>query len=99
MCWCGQWEGACSQTLAPVSRVSYRILSWGGKEDGSRMIVACESIHTRKCVYLLGGSGGMLPQENFEFRSSQIASDAIWDKLSKQHFDDTYLCPATCKIK
>ena len=71
----------------------------GGKQDGSRMIVACESIHTRKRAYLLGGSGGMLPQENFEFRSSQIASDAIWDKLSKQHFDDTYLCPATCKIK
>ena len=21
------------------------------------------------------------PQENFEFRSSQIASDAIWDKI------------------
>ena len=63
------------------------------------MIVVCESIRTRKRAYLLGGSGGMLPQENFEFRSSQIASDAIWDKLSKQHFDDTYLCPATCKIK
>ena len=31
------------------------------------MVAACVS--TR-------GSGGMLPQENFEFRSSQIASDA-----------------------
>ena len=26
-----------------VYRVSYRILSWGEKQDGSRMIVACES--------------------------------------------------------
>ena len=61
--------------------VSYRILSWGaGEQDGSRMIVACKK---RGC--LLGGSGGMPPsQENFEFRSSQIASDAIWDKHSKQ---------------
>ena len=32
-----------------------------GKQDGSRMIVACK---THAC--LLGGSGGMLPQENFE---------------------------------
>ena len=57
----------------------------GGKQDGSRMIVACE---THAC--LLGESGGMPPQENFEFTSSQIASDAIWDKISK-HFDDTYV--------
>ena len=49
------------------------------------MIVVCE-MH----ACLLGGSGGMAPQENFEFTSSQIASDAIWDKISKQHFDDTY---------
>ena len=27
------------------------------------MIVACESIRTHKRAYLLGGSGGMLPQE------------------------------------
>ena len=53
------------------------------------MIVACET-H----VYLLGGSGGMPPQENFEFTSSQIASDTIWDKISKQHFDVQL---ATCK--
>ena len=26
-------------------------------------------------------AGGMLPQENFEFRSSQVASDAIWDRI------------------
>ena len=39
------------------------------------MIVACV-----KRVCLLGGSGGMLPQENLEFRPSQIASDAICDK-------------------
>ena len=46
-----------------VSRVSCRILSWGeGKQDGSRMIVVCE---THAC--LLGGSGGMPSQENFEF--------------------------------
>ena len=54
----------------------------------SRMIVAYK-MH----VYLLGGSGGMPPhpQENLEFSSSQIASDAIWDKISKQHFDATYM--------
>ena len=64
----------------------------GGKQDGSRVIVVCE---TRAC--LLGGSGGMPPRENFEFTSSQIASDAIWDKISKQHFDDTYIRSVTCK--
>ena len=75
-------------------RVSYRILCWGGgggKEDGSRMIVVCE---TR--AFLLGGSA-CPPRKIFEFTSSQIASDAIWDKISKQHFDDTYLCSVTCK--
>ena len=41
-------------------RVSHRILSWG-KQGGSRMIVVCE-MH----ACLLGGSGGMPPQENFE---------------------------------
>ena len=51
-----------------------------------------------KRVCLLGGLGAYLPQENFEFRSSQIASDTIWDKLSKQHFDDTYIYPVRCKI-
>ena len=57
------------------------------------MIVACSCMCKRVCLLggshsctckracLLGGSGGMLPQENFEFRSSQIASDAIWDKI------------------
>ena len=40
-------------------RVSYRILSWGGKQDGSRMIVA---------RWLLGGSGDIFPspQENLD---------------------------------
>ena len=58
----------------------------GGEHGGSRMIVAREA-HSRtyKCACLLGGSGGMPPplpsQENFEFRSSQIASDATWDKI------------------
>ena len=47
-----------------IGRVSYRILIWGEKQDGSGMIVVCE---TRVCI--LGGSGGMPPQENFEFRS------------------------------
>ena len=76
-----------------MDRVSFRILSWGGggREDGSRMIVACEML-----AYLLGGSGDMPHQEIFEFTSSQIASDAIWDKISK-HLDDTYLCSVTCK--
>ena len=35
-----------------------------GEQDGSRMIVVCE---THGC--LLGGSGGMPPKENFEFIS------------------------------
>ena len=53
------------------------------------------SVRSVKC--LLGESGVMpLPQENFEFTSSQIASDTIWDKISK-HFDDTYLCSVTRK--
>ena len=30
--------------LEYMIRVSYRILSWGGKQDGSRMIVACVSV-------------------------------------------------------
>ena len=34
------------------------ILRWGGEQDGSRMIVACET-----CVCLLGGSGGMAPMK------------------------------------
>ena len=29
----------------------------------------------------LGGSGGMLPQENFEFARSEIESGAIWMHL------------------
>ena len=76
-----------------VIRVSYRILSWGGgggggggggEQDGSRMIVACSRMHKRAC--LLGGGGGVWghappPWENFEFRSYQIASDQIWDKI------------------
>ena len=64
-------------------QVSYRILSWGGQDD-SRMIVACNArLHLCKCVCLLEGVWGHAPQEDFEFRSSQIASDTIWDKLSK----------------
>ena len=47
------------------------------------------------CVATRGESGGMLPQENFEFRPFQIASDAIWDKPYKQHFDGTYVCRVT----
>ena len=54
-----------------------------GGQDGSRMIVACER-HTQVC--LLVGSGGMLPQENAEFRSSQIASGTIWDKITIVNF-------------
>ena len=46
---------------------------WGEKkQDGSRI-----SVHAH-----YGGSGGMPPPPTtFEFRSSQIASDAIWDKI------------------
>ena len=55
------------------------------------MIVVCE---THAC--LLGGSVGMPPQEILNLYTSQIASDAIWDKIS-EHFDDTYLRSVTCK--
>ena len=41
-----------------------------GKQYGSRVVVVLE---TRVC--LLGG------MKNFEFKSSQIASDAVWDKI------------------
>ena len=93
---------------ATLSRVSYRILSWGGGGGGegggggggrgvvegsgegvegvegveggrggggedSRMIVCEKCVPTR-------GSGGMPLQKNFEFRSSQIVSDIIWNK-------------------
>ena len=40
--------------------------------------------HAHKCACLLGESGGVpppSPTENFEFRFSQIASDAIRDKI------------------
>ena len=62
--------------------------------DGSRMIVACETRCTRG---VWGHTPPPLPQENFEFTSSQITFDTIWDKISKQHFDDTCLCSVTCK--
>ena len=45
------------------------------------------------CKKSARGVWGHVPQEDFEFTFSQIA---IWDKISKQHFDDTYLCLATC---
>ena len=59
------------------SRVSYRTLSWGGgggggKQDGSRMIVVCE---THAC--LLGGSGGSGGMPILNLYTSQIASDPI----------------------
>ena len=64
-----------------VVRVSCRILSWGGgggrrKQDGSRMIVrSCTRKHAWVC--------GHAPKKNLEFRSSQIASDTILDKILK----------------
>ena len=53
------------------------------KQDGSRMIVVCE-MH------------GCLLGKVLNLYTSQIASDAIWNKISK-HFDDTYLRSVTCK--
>ena len=55
--------------LLSVLRVSYRILRLGGERDSSMTIVMYE-----KRLCLLGESGGMPPQENLEFTSSQIAS-------------------------
>ena len=44
------------------------------------MIVACK-MH----ACLLGGSGGMPPPRKIlNLYTSQIASDAIWDKISEQ---------------
>ena len=40
-----------------LCRVSYRIFELGRKQDGSRMIVVCESV----CDCLLGRSRGMPP--------------------------------------
>ena len=53
-----------------------------------------------KHVWLLGGSGGISPppKENFEFRSSQIASDTIWDKLAEQHILATIIIILNFKI-
>ena len=71
----------------------------------SRMIVACESTltHAYTCMPTREVWGHTspphLPGKFCIFRSSQITSNTIWDKLSKQYFDDTYLCPVTCKIK
>ena len=59
-------------------RVSYRILSWGGK---NRMIA---------CVPTWG-VWGHAPQENLKFKSSQIASDVIWDKLLFNTCDKTII--------
>ena len=53
----------------------------GEKQDGSRMIVACKSMLTHAYAYVsTRGSGG------FEFRSSQIASDTTWDKITILNF-------------
>ena len=50
-------------------RVPYRILSWGGEQDDSRMIVVCE---TRVC--LLGGLGACPPRKilNLHFLRSLL---------------------------
>ena len=55
------------------------------------MIVVCE-MH----AFLLGGSGGIAPPPTRKILKLYTSSDAIWDKICK-HFDDTYLCPVTCK--
>ena len=64
-----------------IIKVLYKILRGGGGQDGRRMIVACESMRTCKRVCLLMASEGMHPLKNVEFRSSQIASGEIWDKI------------------
>ena len=52
------------------------------------MVVGCESTLMHACVCMsTRGVWGHAPPG--KFRPSQIASDAIWDKLSKDHFDDT----------
>ena len=64
-----------------MNRVLYRILSLGGEQDGSKMVVAHESMLMLYACVPTRGVWGHAPQKNFEFRSYQIASDAIWDKI------------------
>ena len=63
-----------------ADRVPYRILSWGGKQQDDSSTFRTL---THKCACLLGGSGGIPPPPPppQEFRSSQIVSNAIWDKI------------------
>ena len=54
---------------------------FGGGEQGDSSVRKCASPSLMH-VCLLGGSGGMpSPRKKFEFRSSQIVSDTIWDKI------------------
>ena len=51
-----------------IFRAAEQVNSWGGRGE-----------HAKPAP--LGGSGGMLPQENFEFARSEIESGAIWRHL------------------
>ena len=69
----------------------------GGEEVGRRereRELSDESMHNY--VIRIRGGWGHAPPSLPGNLNLQIASDTIWDKLSKQHFDDTYLCPVTC---
>ena len=74
-------------------RVSYRIFCWGGggKKFVGQCVWACTSTHALVCVQARGVWGHAPPGKKIFFRSSQIASHAIWDKISSYYFDDTYM--------
>ena len=61
----GEWRGTTipRRDEGTVNRVSYRILSWGGKQGSSRMIIVCESTltHAYGCVPTWGVWGHAPP--------------------------------------
>ena len=61
--------------------------------DDSRMIVVCMATREGLGVYPPPPHG-----KNFEFRYSQIPSDAIWDKLSKKYILSTIITILNFKI-
>ena len=69
-----------SLKLGLRTRVSYRILSLGGKQDGSRMIAVCESMLT--CAYACAcvatrGSGGILNLDPFRLLLTQSGTNFL----------------------
>ena len=63
-----------------LAQVFIQDFELGGEKDGSRMIVVCK---TKKHMQgYLGGLGACSPRKILNLHTSQVASDAIWDKIS-----------------